>query len=885
MGEGHRQIVKALAARVAAVAGGDTELPRIVLLEGASGLGKSRIVRELYREMCTSLDHQKYWPAIDEWGGVDAQSSDPLPGRKRIGPDVEHFVWPAGVLPGFAWWQLQCERMQGGELVDVAAQARAQIAAHLVPIALASREAASLKEKAAAKRGDLATATREALSEGGIEAATRVLASFDVVIPGLGLAAKWAVRGVARIKDHFDERGNLSADVDVGHRADEQRRSVSAELSGLLRGVAHREVPAVVVIEDLHLMGGALAELLDLLSVADAAHPVVVIGSAWPQSNVSTPYTQWRSSAATSGRVQVVAVQYLEQTDLVELVRAYAPNTSDEAAAEVADQFPNPLSLEVTLSDRKLQNRIAENGGALPQGALSARSTKLKHVYRHQFWQLSAQVQVALAAAAGAAPAPGSRVWPFVRGVVAEAAQQCPELEAGATDVIAGIEHAAEDNVWLVPSGVADSFREALQAQVAYEHFQEVLADGESTTFRDTVAEVLVARVDAARGEGYSLDPSEESRILSRWLLAIESPRDSRGAHLAAAFHEAQDLARTYQLRAAINMLAPRLQSDPSSTSRHIAVMRTELADWYEQLGLNAEALATLDAIEVDERRIMGANHVVTLEIQHRRALALRAAGRIEDAISAYEVLIPHLVEVLGDSHALTGISRNGLAVVLSDAGRFHEAIPVYQRLLETLIADRGSEWRGALAVRQNLASAYGEVGQAEKAVSELEKVLCGYLATLGPRHIDTLAIRHNLAGAIAKAGRIDDAIAAYQQLLADKLETVGEDHVSTFWTRHMLAQVLPEAGRIDEAIIAFDELLEDRTLSMGVDHPTKMRVRSNLARALRASGRTSQAIATLEGLLRDQRRVLGPDHPDTLKTQSHLDSLRQSEPNPEIPQ
>jgi tetratricopeptide (TPR) repeat protein len=926
VGDGHRRIVELLVARVDAVANGDVKVPRIVILEGASGLGKSRVVREVYREMRARRDPRGYWPALDESGGNDARSRDPLPGRKRVGPDVEHFLWPAGVLPAFAWWQMHCERMQGGELVDVAAQARAQIAAHLVPVALAWREAASLKEKAAAKKGDMATAAREALREGGIEAASRVLATFDVVIPGLGLAASWAMRGVASIKDLFDERSDVRADIDLGQRADEQRRSVSAELAGVLRGVAHREVPAIVVIEDLHLMGEALAELLDLLSSADAARPAVVVGTAWPQSNVSTTYTRWRSIAVTSGRVQVVTMPHLQQAELVRIVRAYAPNTNDASAAQAADQFPNPLSLEVTLSLKQVQDKIAQNDGALPPGALSAQSPKLKGVYRDQFWELSEQVQVALSTAAGAVPESRSRVWPFVRGVVAESAQRCADIPADAANVLAGIEHAAEDNVWLVPSGVADSFREALQAQVAYEHFQDVLAGDETGSLRDAVAEVLIERIDSARGDGYVLDDTDESTIISRWLLEIDSATDARGALLAAAFHEAQSLARTYQFRAAVDTLAPRLASHPSSDVRDILRMRLRIAGWYAELGLTSDTLATLEALEVDQRRILGPDHVDTLRTQNRQASALQAAGRTGDAIAAYETLIPRLVHVLGPAHRITLASRNNLAIVLTHAGCADNAIAAYEELLNDLAAAYGPTHPDTLTTRHNLAGALSKAGREEDAANEYEKVLNQRLKTVGPHHPDTLITRHNLAGAIDKMGRTEDAIEAYRRLSADQLRIIGADHINSFLTRHELAIALERAARHDEALVAFKQLIDDQVRAIGPDHPYTLTARNNLAIVLGQAGRSDEAITTFdhlladrirvqgrdhfgtrstqrnlalelaragrideartafEELLRDQLRVLGTDHPDTLATRANIDFLLQEKDDPGAP-
>ena len=73
-GEGHRHIVDLLAARVRAVAEGDVDVPRAVILQGASGTGKSRVVRELYRVLRIELDGGRYWPELQESGGGDSRS-------------------------------------------------------------------------------------------------------------------------------------------------------------------------------------------------------------------------------------------------------------------------------------------------------------------------------------------------------------------------------------------------------------------------------------------------------------------------------------------------------------------------------------------------------------------------------------------------------------------------------------------------------------------------------------------------------------------------------------------------------------------------------------------------------------------------------------------
>ena len=151
LGDGHHGVLSLLLERVGTVAAGDRDVPRVVILEGASGTGKTRVVRELYRTLRTTRDHKGYWPELAESGSSDAPARDPLPGRKCTGPSAREFTWPAGALPGFGWWQFNCERMQGGSALDIVSQARPEIEAHLIPLSLAWSKIASARQMAAAK--------------------------------------------------------------------------------------------------------------------------------------------------------------------------------------------------------------------------------------------------------------------------------------------------------------------------------------------------------------------------------------------------------------------------------------------------------------------------------------------------------------------------------------------------------------------------------------------------------------------------------------------------------------------------------------------------------------------------------------------------------------
>ena len=60
----------------------------------------------------------------------------------------------------------------------------------------------------------------------------------------------------------------------------ERRNSAALELAKLLGRVAHPRVPAIVVVEDLHLMGQELDEFLSVVAQRNPDRPVLVIGTA-----------------------------------------------------------------------------------------------------------------------------------------------------------------------------------------------------------------------------------------------------------------------------------------------------------------------------------------------------------------------------------------------------------------------------------------------------------------------------------------------------------------------------------------------------------------------------------------------------------------------------
>lgn len=766
VGEQHRRLLDTLAERLRQISEGSGDAPRIVVLEGPAGVGKSRLVREFYRVLRTEHDPEGYWPELDETGAGSTRSRDPLPGRKRTGPEATGFSWRPNTLPGFAWWQLQCERMQSGDVIDVVGHVRPEVEAHLVPLGLAWNRVASTKDKvrAAIDGVDLESKLRDALLKGGLEGANQLLKAIaDFTIPGLGAAASWGQSGYRWVQKRRELKEAARSDVDLGAEVGQRRTSASHELADLIIGVAHRELPAVLIVEDIHLMSETVGELIDTLSSGGQTRPILIVAMAWPESRDAPIYARWREQALREGRAEMISMPELDEAELSQFVLAYAPKTASEVVAEAVRRFTNPLMMEAVMASSAVTRAIATNGGALPVQALEARPMNLGDVYRERFRELPDDVKTALALAAGTLPDPGQhevwpgtgmhQVWPFIRTVVADAVERCTEVTEPRDTVLQALDGASQAGVWLTPSGEeSESFREAFQGATAFEYLEEQLLPHARLALRASVTDVLSDWVDARRGDNYLVELSETAVIISRWLLELADAAYRPHTLAAAAHCVALVLAEGfYEYGRAADIIGPRLKTlrelDVHTVDhRQVLWMRNAEATWLQHAGRAGEA--EFESLLTDCQRAWGADHPDTLTIHNNVGTWLLETGTVEQAITEYEALLGHSIRIHGHDHPETLMTRGNVeaakgleALMRKDRDAAEKAITA----LEALLRDQQRvmpDHIETLTTRYNLAMQRGYVGKTAEARRDLQALFFEYENRLGPEHPRTVQVK-----------------------------------------------------------------------------------------------------------------------------------------------
>jgi tetratricopeptide (TPR) repeat protein len=241
------------------------------------------------------------------------------------------------------------------------------------------------------------------------------------------------------------------------------------------------------------------------------------------------------------------------------------------------------------------------------------------------------------------------------------------------------------------------------------------------------------------------------------------------------------------------------------------------------------EAIAVGEPLTADLERLLGPDHLDTLNARNSLAAAYQATGRAAEAIPLFEQTLVGRVRLLGPDHPDTLTSQHNLAATYDAAGRAVEAIFLFRLTLAARERLLGADHPSTLNSRANLAAVYRHTGRITEAIPFLEQTLAGRERLLGPDHPDTLRSRNNLAGAYRAAGRAAEAIPLVEHVVTSRERTLGPDHPKTLASRNNLALAYREAGRTAEAIPLLEQTLATCERLLGTDDPRTQAARRSL--------------------------------------------------------
>ena len=910
----HQNVVDLLLERLEALRDPGCDLPRVVVLSGSAGSGKTRIVQELYARLRSDRG-DAYWPAMGDAvrtrGGAE---TDPMAGRKVVAPRIDGFLWPAGALPTFGWWGLNCERLASGSSQDVVSAMRLQLEAHALPLAMARRQVEDFKDKTRRLAGEAVDEVRSAFIDEGLSAAFDALKQRHISVPFGSTLVKWGFKGVDASWRRVQELNRLKRDFLLGEQGRSIQRTASQQLADMLISLSCRALPAVIAIEDMHLMGRELPAFLDAVS-SRRSSPILVVGTVWPEGENNRVYRRWLNKAQSRGTVQYVNSPILGVDDLSRMIQEEAPRTSKADLLQIADRLNNPYLIRLWLTERRTQEHIEGHDGAVVLADDNIRLPEdVVAVLKGRWDELDDAVRAGLLYAAAISADTDGSACRFVSEVVAGVVNR-RELDVQ-YDARMGLRRAIENLCWCRSERGIDFFVEPLLVEYLRSkvdsHFSKEGWRQLRQLTQDALAEWISRRVD-----GIYLPPSEVSTFVCQWFLSVDDGERTEAlviARAAAQWCLAQNADSCDEVGDAVERgkktLAALLAGNPLS-ERVTLDVRSTVAGYVLQGGKVKDALNRYSALLPAFERAFGVHDPRTMLVRYGRAKAIVGVGNLEDGVGELKALLRVQSAVLGSGHPDSWVTRSKLVELLNRLGRTEEslalcndgdgviesgsvvddllpagilrvvalmgdkrastAVDVYRELLSGVEQEFGFDHENVLAARSNLAAALRRDSRLGEAIAEYRLLVRGGEWVLGPDHPDTLAIRGNLAEALRDAGRVEEAIMDFQAVLTDQERVLGPDHFATLTTRHNLAEALRDAGRVEEAIEVFQAVLADRLRVLGTDYPDTLTTRGSLAWALQDAGRVEEAIEAYQTVLTDRLRVLGDDHPGTLSTRHNL--------------
>ncbi|MFF7790791.1 aKG-HExxH-type peptide beta-hydroxylase [Streptomyces sp. NPDC007991] len=210
----------------------------------------------------------------------------------------------------------------------------------------------------------------------------------------------------------------------------------------------------------------------------------------------------------------------------------------------------------------------------------------------------------------------------------------------------------------------------------------------------------------------------------------------------------------------------------PGPNSRKALRTRYDIATVLRMRGLLRESADELREIRRAGRELFGHRDPLTLAVGAGLTRVLRDAGELDEAERVGAEVVEDSVNLMGRAHPDTLIARHELARVMRDKGRLTEARAEFAEIWNVNKGRFGEGHPDAVASRHELATTLHLLGRPAEAAEHFRAVLDANVRLLGEEHPDVRTSRRNLALVLNRADEEDHPrMALHEALAADSDE------------------------------------------------------------------------------------------------------------------
>jgi len=851
--------------------------PRMVVLEGQPGIGKTRLVQELFAALAAQQPEPRFWPRQ-----LYIQPRSHLALRGLITP--ERFTWDRYATPSYAWIGITGLLNVHGEEEPALRHAVEAVKVTNEPLWNRRTRRSRITQAVIGMLiivGGLIMALLGFQHIGG-----GVVALLGIAVAALPLRdlPVTALRDVRREHNRWVDR----TVIDFAEVLRNEGRAARDAATDWLAWLAARRLPAVVAIDDAPWLDEDSRELVSEL--LDSSGPVLIIATARPD-----PYReQWRHRSkfgtivrTHETRIRVEAVRPLASPAMAEIVSTRGPLTSpDVMAAMVEHAGGNPLVLIALMDVEVIAACLTEAAYQLsdPIGTIRTLPSDYRGTFE-SYWQ---QLPRALQRAAAIAGLQG----PLVETEALVAG--CESLDIGTRELA----QLRDERCWLTRlDGALDRFTDTGLLDVARSHSAEVVRGDEMRRACAASVANIVHRRTSDKQKWLAIGPDARRVALS---FHITSARHGLIAPDSETSRSAVELAKFSLARGELRKVPALTECALGWSGPNDAAIRNNVR--YVEISL-ARLLGQWDRVRTLAADWLDTQHQAAeptnqlgAEMHLHLVYALASLGHRAEALSRSEALVERISSLLGATHpvALTAQQLHRAAqpavkdgeqrVTVAPGRTMHarRAHKVARRLLRLSERMYGPEHRPTLKGRMGVAAGAGLLGRHDEAIDGLERALRDQERVLGATDPDTVETRHMLAGQLATyRGRNEEAYCLIKEELMQLDDSREPDEAQRIDTQQLLAGYAQKLGRYEEANNLFGVALKACECVHGPNAGKTLAARLGLAKSTLSSGDRAAAKKMLESVLKQQEATLGPADRETLETSltlaSRLSSGRES--------
>ena len=275
-------------------------------------------------------------------------------------------------------------------------------------------------------------------------------------------------------------------------------------------------------------------------------------------------------------------------------------------------------------------------------------------------------------------------------------------------------------------------------------------------------------------------------------------------------------------------------------------------------------------ALAISEKEL-GPEHRYTANDLNTLAGLFLYQGRYAEAVPLLRRALAIYEKILGANHVIITYPMDLLGVALRFLGRYSEAEPLHRRALrlreETLGPDRPHT---AITMNQ-LGTLLREQGRYAEAERLLRRALVVFEKTVGLDHPNPTVTAGNLIGVLVRRGEYADAEPMVLSAIATREKRLGPDRPETATVVHWAGVMRIGQERYSEAEAYLRRALDIRTKVLGPEHPETLQSLDAQASLEERQGRHSEAESLYRDVLEKRERVQGSDHPDVANTANLL--------------